>query len=143
MSATPYAKLQPVANNISPKLRDEIQQLVDAKYEVDELARHGTAGRRLTRPFHDGDHGPRNGTEYFQTVLPFSNFEPCGNGFSALVPVSQTIGASWRWTTRSVPEAERSALLARLHPHRPAGCVSAGRAENVRDCTWRAWLRQV
>ncbi|MGU7843794.1 hypothetical protein ACV22V_30555 [Burkholderia sp. AW33-5] len=114
MSATPYSQLQPVADNISPKLRDEIQQLVDAKYELDELARHGTAGRRLTTPFHDGSSGPRNGTGFFQTVLPFSSFETCGDAFSALVPVSQTIGASWRWTTRSVPEAERSARLARL-----------------------------
>lgn len=114
MSATPYSKLEPVGADISPKLREEIQQLVDAKYEVDELARHGTAGRRLTTPFHDGGYGPRNGTSFFQTVLPFSNFELCGEAFSALVPVSQTIGASWRWTTRSVPEAERLALLARL-----------------------------
>ncbi|MCR4471150.1 hypothetical protein [Burkholderia sp. SCN-KJ] len=114
MSATPYSPLEPIADNISPQLRDEIRQLVDAKYEVDELARHGIAGRRLTTPLHDGGYGPRNGTAFFQTVLPFSGFEPRGDAFSALVPVSQTIGASWRWTTRSVPEAERPALLARL-----------------------------
>ncbi|OXI28275.1 hypothetical protein CFB89_33410 [Burkholderia sp. AU16741] len=114
MSATPYSQLQPVADNISPKLRDEIQQLVDAKYEVDEIARHGTAGRRLTTPFHDGSYGPRHGTDFFQTVLPFSKFEACGESFSALVPVSQTIGSSCSWTTRSVPEAERPTLLAWL-----------------------------
>ena len=114
MSATPYSQLQPVADNISPKLRDEIQQLVGAKYEVDELARHGIAGRRLTTPFHDGAYGPRLGTDFFQTILPFSAFEMCGNAFNALVPVSQTIGASCSWTTRSVAEAERPALLAWL-----------------------------
>ena len=114
MSATRHSQLQPVADNISPKLRDEIRQLVDAKYEVDELARHGIAGRRLTTPFHDGAYGPRLGTDFFQTILPFSDFEMCGHAFNALVPVSQAIGASCSWTTRSVAEAERPALLAWL-----------------------------
>ncbi|WP_155675304.1 hypothetical protein [Burkholderia territorii] len=114
MNATQSYPLAPVVDNISPQLRKEIRQLVDAKYEVDELARHGTAGRRLTTPFHDGADGPRFGTDFFRTILPFSDFEMCGNAFSALVPVSQTIGSSCSWTTRSVAEAKRPALLAWL-----------------------------
>lgn len=113
MSATP-SSLEPVVDNISSKLRDEIKLLVDAKYDVDELACHSPAGRRLTGPFHGGAYGPLIGTSFFRTVLPFSALEPCGDAFSALVPVSQAIGASWRWTTSSVPESERPALLARL-----------------------------
>ncbi|MCO8481985.1 hypothetical protein, partial [Burkholderia cenocepacia] len=62
MSAAPSSPLEPVADNISAQLRSEIRQLVDAKYEVDELAGHGIAGRRLTTPFHDGDYGARFGT---------------------------------------------------------------------------------
>ncbi|MFA8361781.1 hypothetical protein ACEPT7_28320 [Burkholderia ubonensis] len=131
MSATPYSSLEPVADNISRKLRDEIQQLVDAKYDVDEIARHGAAGRRLTTPFHDGGYGPRHGTGFFRTVLPFSNLEPCGDAFSALVPVSQTIGASWRWMTSSVPESERPALLTSLQDPARATSEDHERAEFI------------
>ncbi|EDT05910.1 hypothetical protein BamIOP4010DRAFT_0647 [Burkholderia ambifaria IOP40-10] len=131
MSSTPYSKLDTVGAQISTKLREEIQQLVDAKYDVDELACHSLAGRRLTEPFHDGAYGPRIGTSFFRTVFPFSDLEPCGDAFSALVPVSQTIGASWRWTTSSVPENERPALLASFQD--PIRATSEGyeRAEFV------------
>ncbi|UKD18052.1 hypothetical protein L3V59_42005 (plasmid) [Burkholderia aenigmatica] len=114
MSATTCSPLEPVAGDISPELRAEIRHLVDAKYDVDALACHSPAGRRLTEPFHDGAYGPRIGTSFFRTVLPFSDLEPCGEAFSALVPTSQTIGASWRWTTDTVPKAERPALLSLL-----------------------------
>ncbi|WP_028218064.1 hypothetical protein [Paraburkholderia oxyphila] len=129
MSATPYSPLEAVADEISTQLREEIRQLVDAKYEVDELARHGVAGPRLTGALHDGGYGPRNGAAFFQTVMPFSGFKPHGEAFSALVPVSQTIGASWRWTTRSVPEAERPELLARLQEPARATTEDRERAE--------------
>ncbi|WP_312574931.1 hypothetical protein, partial [Staphylococcus saprophyticus] len=74
MSAT-TTSLEAVVDNISSKLRDEIRLLVDAKYEVDELACRSAAGRRLIEPFHDGAYGPRIGASFFRTVFPFSNLE--------------------------------------------------------------------
>ncbi|WP_049124532.1 hypothetical protein, partial [Burkholderia cenocepacia] len=130
MSAT-TTSLEAVVDNISSKLRDEIRLLVDAKYEVDELACRSAAGRRLIEPFHDGAYGPRIGASFFRTVFPFSNLEPCGDSFSALAPVSQTIGASWRWTTSSVPENERPALLARLQDPARATAEGYDRAEFI------------
>ena len=130
MSAT-TTSLGAVVDNISSKLRDEIRLLVDAKYEVDELACRSAAGRRLIEPFHDGAYGPRIGASFFRTVFPFSNLEPCGDSFSALAPVSQTIGASWRWTTSSVPENERPALLARLQDPARATAEGYDRAEFI------------
>ncbi|MEM5373141.1 hypothetical protein V4C53_45270 [Paraburkholderia azotifigens] len=130
MSETPYySDLQAVPVGITPQLRDEIQQLVEAKYDVDELARHGGAGRHLTTPFHDGGYGPKDGLGFFRAVLPFSDLENDGDAFSALVPVSQTIGASWRWSTGSVPETERPALLARLQDPARAEEADRERAE--------------
>jgi hypothetical protein len=105
--------LERIDDGISDALRDEIRTLVDAKYLVDKLAR-SAAGRRLTVDFHDGAYGPRHGTELFRTVLPFSDLVFKGKTFDALVPTAQTIGASWRWTTPSVPEEERETLLANL-----------------------------
>ncbi len=130
MSAT-TTSLEAVVDNISSKLRDEIKLLVDAKYEVDELACRSAAGRRLIEPFHDGAYGPRIGASFFRTVFPFSNLEPCGDSFSALAPVSQRIGASWRWTTSSVPENERPALLARLQDPARATAEGYDRAEFI------------
>ncbi|MBJ9594139.1 hypothetical protein [Burkholderia seminalis] len=118
-------------DDISSKLRDAIRLLVDAKYDVDELACHSPAGRRLTEPFHDGAYGPRIGTSFFHTVLPFGDLEPCGEAFSGLVPVSQTIGASWRWTTSIVPENERQALLASLQDPARATPDDCDRAEFI------------
>lgn len=105
--------LDRIDDGISDALRDEIRTLVDAKYLVDKLAR-SAAGRRLTADFHDGAYGPRHGTEVFRTVLPFSDLVFKGKTFDALVPTAQVIGASWRWTTPSVPEEERETLLANL-----------------------------
>jgi hypothetical protein len=117
-----------IDDGITDDLRLEIQTLVDAKYLVDELA-HKAAGERLASAFHDGAYGPRHGVELFRTVLPFSQLDFLGGEFSAFVPTAQTIGASWKWTTRSVPEDERQSLLAKLQDPEQARRGGSDRAE--------------
>ena len=134
MSVNTCPSLERIDDGISIELRDEIRTLVDAKYLVDKLARETTAGSRLTTAFHDGGYGPRYGTEFFRTVLPFSQMDSRGESFSALVPTAQTIGASWRWTTRSVPEDERLSLLARLQD---SSCAASDSA----DGAYFVWIK--
>ncbi|MBN3785567.1 hypothetical protein [Burkholderia sp. Ac-20353] len=93
MSASTAPFLDPVDDGISSERRDEIRKLVDAKYLVDELARSGPAGRRLTRAFHDGAYGPRYGSEFLRTALPFSDLEFRGDAVGYQIDSE----ASSRW----------------------------------------------
>ena len=125
--AAASAERQPVDDGISLELREQIRTMVDAKYLVDELARK-RAGRRLVGRFYDSD-GPRNGAELFRDIFPFADIDHDGEAFSGLVPTAQTIGASERWTTRSLSEEERTQYLVFLQAPERASPDAIQRAE--------------
>ena len=128
------AGLQRVDDGISTELREQVRTMVDAKYLVDELARD-RAGRRLLGPFYDS-RGPRNGAEVFRGVFPFADIDHDGEAFSGLVPTTQTIGASERWTTQALSEEERQTSLVFLRAPERASPAATERAEYF-------WIRQL
>lgn len=122
------AELQRVDDGVSDELREQIRTMVDAKYLVDALARD-KAGRRLVEWLYDSD-GPRNGAELFRDLFPFAQINHDGEPFSALVPTAQAIGASWRWTTRSLSEEKRARYLTFLLAPERASAGARERAEH-------------
>ena len=98
----------------SEVLREATAKLVHAKYRLDRNVAEDSCAP-LTDGLHDGGYGPQEASTFFRNIFPFAQvWTPCGERFSAMVPVSQTFGCSWAWRGRHLSAEERRSLIAEL-----------------------------
>jgi len=110
IATVPLATLQ---LDIPWRLAEVAGSLVYNKCVVDKaVADYGAA--MFAGDLHDGGYGIAEPWSFLHRVLPFMQWsEPVGESFKALIPTTNALGCSWKWSAGSLEaeEAERRAKL--------------------------------
>jgi len=109
LEASSLSAVQPLELDLSEQLNKVARALVFNKYMLDKaMSEHGAS--MLAGDLHGGIYGPHEPMSFLGMVLPFLKFNYSVNDTgNAMVPISHTLGCSWRWRRRhlSPKEAEQ------------------------------------
>lgn len=133
-------QLPRIGADISEELLDAIQTVVAARREADDW-RGSAAARVLAVCIGDSHKQQPTLTPliFGRSILPFwGDLSDLQEPIQASIPISQTVGQSWRWNPRNAPQIAHSGNIDEfrtflLHPDRAAGDGTS------RSIVW--WIR--